>query len=267
MKKKQTKHKISISVVLTTLIFFLSILTFWFNYQKQSTFETKDMNQYPENIYYKMFPYSSYFASIQKFYQNEKAEIKNETPKVENLTPKIDIYSEKTIPHEEIKKPIEEQIIINSSLTQTPGSISVYGKAQEIDIYYLGKKVDTSSGEFSFNASVSYQIELRGKIINKKIAISSPSYGTNAIISSLTLQINPIAMSATIIGKLNLMLPGEIKGSLFNLSNSSSSSTVLKSGYFATSVTLQEGSNILTATGQWFTIKLDLPSIQVVVTK
>jgi hypothetical protein len=271
MKNKKNNKKAFVSVVLSILIIVLFLIAFWMNIQKRNTILQKTVNGYPKNIFYKVFGYSNYLSSIQEFYEKKANEI---TKKAEIKKP---IDSEKIIEqekptqnnnkHKNENRIEEESIIINSSLTSTPGSISVYGKSNGINLFYQGKQINIASNEFQFTAGISYTIEIKGRNINKKVTISSPAYGTNKIISQLTLQVNPITMSATIIGKLNLMLPGDIKGSLYNLSNSSSSSTVLQKGYFATSVTLQKGTNILTATGEWFTIKLDLPSIQVIVTE
>jgi hypothetical protein len=268
MNKKHNKKKATTSILVSFFILILFALTYWINLQKVNTLTINGNKNYPKNLFYKVFDYSNYLSSIQEFYNKKANELEKNSNITNTVTQDIIIDQEKPNKNQQNQEQkVEESIIIYSSLTSTPGAISVYGKSKGIDIIFQGKKVNTSDEDFNFVASDSYTLELKGQQNKIKISISSPAYGTNKILSQLTLQINPINMTATIIGKINLLLPGEIKGSLFNISNSSSSSTILQKGYFATSVSLQEGVNQLTATGQWFTIKLDLPSIQVIVTK
>lgn len=263
--KKQKKIIYLFTGILLLLFIVLSYFLLFDRKNENSILE----NTYPQNFFYRTFNYRYYLEKIQTFYSNKQADEEGLQQKVP--TPTI---SKEEIIHDEkpteIEDPKEEQyseeILIYSSLTRTPGSISVSGTVKNVEVFYQEINKNKKDGTFSFFASTSYTVTIKGKKSIKKITITSPAYGTNKIINQLTLLVNPITMNATIIGQLNLILPGEIKGSLYNLSNSSSSSTVLKKGYFATSVSLQEGTNTLTATGEWLTIKLDLPTIQVMIT-
>lgn len=262
MKKNSLKiSKIFVLFVVVLIVTFSSLAIF----KKSLKSEKIVINQYSNNFYYQLVNYRDYLTKMDVFYIKKDKSNEN-SDKKEPIDNNQIIENEKPKENEPINNfRYEESIVIYSSLTETSGLISVSGKSKNVDVFYQGKSLNNGDGDFSFSAGTSYEIVIKTQKTSKKISITSPAYGTNKILSQLTLTVNPFTMSASIIGQLNLLLPGEIKGSLYNLSNSTSSSTILKKGFFATSVSLQEGTNTLTATGQWLTIKLDLPSIQVIV--
>ena len=170
------------------------------------------------------------------------------------------------IPKKSALQPPKKRIpgaIIHASLTGTPGSIAISGNRYQVNIQIDGHAMDEEN--FITAASSGFIILAEGNGIKKKFQVNSPSFGTNMIIHSLTLSINPLNNTASISGKLNLDLPGTMSGSLINLSNGTSSSCEVQKGYFSTAVPLSEGMNQLTAIGKWLTITLELPSISVLV--
>jgi hypothetical protein len=265
MKKK----KKVIWLVMLVLLFIVFSMLICFYIGRNSSQLSLLESHYPSNYFYKIFSYNDYYSSIDELYTEEAKQIldRNKKTAVENSTNIRPDENKQSNPPNHNENTDSEYIIINSSLTNTPGAISVSGESSGINVFYGDNLVNQSGNHFQFMAGSSYTLKLNGSNFKKKISISSPSYGTNKMLSRLTLQVNPITMMATIIGQIHLLLPGEIKGSLYNVTASSSSTTILNKGYFATSVSLQEGENQLTASGQWYTIKLDLPSIKVVVTK
>jgi len=262
MKKNNIKINTIIIFLFVTLVAVFICLFIVKNDLKSKKVAIK---QYSNNLYYQLVNYRDYLTKMNNLYiPNDK--INENTDKKDPIDNNQIIDNEKPKENEPItNSSLEESIVVYSSLTATSGLISVSGSSKNVDVLYQGKSLNHGEGDFSFSAGTSYEIVIKTQKTSKRISITSPAYGTNKIISQLTLAVNPITMSASIIGQLNLLLPGEITGSLYNLSNSTSSSTILKKGYFSTSVPLQEGTNTLTATGQWLTIKLDLPSIQVIV--
>ena len=153
--------------------------------------------------------------------------------------------------------------IIHASLTSSPGSIAISGNRYQVNIQIDGQIMEKEN--FVTSATSGFTILAESNGTKKTFRVNSPSFGTNMIIHSLTLSINPLNNSASITGKLNLDLPGTMSGSLINLSNGTSSSCDVRHGYFSTTVSLSNGMNQLTAIGKWLTITLELPSISVIV--
>jgi len=193
-------------------------------------------------------PFNNPKQPLQQNQQNKTTSAKTKNPVKDVLEP---------------SKPKKPGAIIHASLTSSPGSIAVSGTQYQVEIQIDGKLM--KSEHFSVSTGSSFNIVAKGAGITRNIRVSSPSFGTNMMLSSLTLSINPFNNTASITGKLNLDLPGTMSGSLINLSNGSSSSCEVRQGYFSTSVALSMGNNHLTAIGKWLTITLELPSITVLV--
>jgi len=224
---------------------------------------------YPDSFFYKLFPYKHFFAKIDSFYKEKKEMIDKEKIKKDtdenNESNNSKNYEQDNENNEKPEK--KESITINASLTNTAGTIYVSGTTVGINVFSNNKQINPTDGPYSFSAGNRFTVVLKGNNFNFTVTIESPAVATSKVLSQLTLSVDPIAMVASISGKLNLSLPGELKGSLYNNSLGSSNSTVVKNGYFSTSVPLQYGTNNLSASGKWLTITLDLPSIQVVVIK
>lgn len=153
--------------------------------------------------------------------------------------------------------------IIHASLTSSPGAVAISGSRYQVKIQIDGQPIEEEN--FATSAASSFTILAEGQGVKKTFQVNSPSFGTNRIVQSVTLSINPLNNTASISGKINLDLPGTMGSSLINLSNGSSSSCEVRQGYFSSSVRLSEGFNQLTAVGKWLTITLELPSISVLV--
>lgn len=224
------------------------------------TFPWKEQNQ-KELLYYpKTQPEKNIAAQIQ---QNTTVLTQIET-KIEeeksNASKPTKINVKKIVAP---SPPMLPNAIIHASLTGSPGSVSISGTSYQIEVVINGTRMP--EGNFNSSAGAQFTIEIKGKNIQKTIRVSSPSFGTNMIVQSLTLSVNPVTNSASISGKLNLDLPGTMSGTLLNLTNGSASTCIVKEGYFSTSVGLSEGPNQMTAIGKWLTVTLELPSISVLV--
>jgi len=224
------------------------------------TYPWKEQNQKELLVYPKTEPEKNLAAQIQQ----------NTT--VPTLIEK-EIEEEKLIPSKptkiNVKKivapspPLLPNAIIHASLTGSPGSVAISGTSYQIEVVIDGTRMP--EGNFNSSAGAQFTVEIKGKNIQKTIRVSSPSFGTNMIVQSLTLSVNPVTNSASISGKLNLDLPGSMSGTLLNLTNGSASTCMVHDGYFSTSVSLSSGPNQMTAIGKWLTVTLELPSISVLV--
>lgn len=213
----------------------------------------------PSFIRYKIFPWNKYYATLSNFLL-DKGEKPPPLPK-ELLEPQ-EKGEDKPSNNGESTFPYSAYFV--SSLTSSPDSLGIYGETEGLEVYLDNIKLTKSkSGSFSGGSGNSFSILFKGDRFTRKVVINAPSYSTNFVLERLQLIVDPVNMVATISGKINLNLPGEIKGTFFNASNGSSNSTILKNGAFSASVSLTSGVNNLTASGSWFTIKLDLPTIVV----
>ena len=118
---------------------------------------------------------------------------------------------------------------------------------------------------FQQGSGPSFSINLQSSQGTKKISITSPAFATNKVLQSLTIGIDPYSMYMTLNGRIQLDLPGDIVGTVYNTTNGSSSSATLQDGYFSVSVPLSNGSNQITASGKWMTIELQFPGISVTI--
>jgi hypothetical protein len=180
----------------------------------------------------------------------------------------------KELPDEDVKKPLpkEEEVkqlletneaFLFSSLTASPGSVSISGKAIGYNVAINGSPVEIQNGKFSSGASSSFTIIFINDKEKRVINVSSPPYATNFAVQYLTIGIDPFSSYMTLHVKLNLKLPGTMTGELINLSSGAGSSTSTQNGEFNLTVPLIEGNNAITARGSWLTISLDLPSINI----
>jgi hypothetical protein len=99
------------------------------------------------------------------------------------------------------------------------------------------------------------------------VSLSSPAFAVNSTVKSLSIGIDPYSMYMTLSGHVELDLPGDIVGTLYNTSNGSAGGATLSNGYFSVSVPLSYGVNRITASGKWMTIELQLPTISVNISK
>lgn len=230
--------------------------------------------------YYRFYPWS-HQQQLETLYYQTKDTDQNLFPQQEesyivgpvtkqdqNTTnqPEQSKNNKKSTPAKQVLEPPKQKkpgAIIHASLTSSPGAVAISGSRYLVSIDIDGKKMEEEN--FTTAAASGFTILAEGNGIKKTFQINSPSFGTNFIIQSLTLSINPITDMVSISGKLNLDLPGTMSGSLINLTSGASSSCEVKHGYFSTSVHLIQGNNQLTALGKWLTITLELPYISVLV--
>ena len=202
---------------------------------------------------------------------NHKSDKENQTRKDE---PSLSHNQTKESSNKESKEQVtyeekkhEPDIYISSSLTASTGSVYLSGKAKGYHVMIDEQVIQKKDDYFSTSAGSSFTIQFYSELTNKTIKVNSPAASTNLILQSLILTIDPLHLSATLQGKVSLKLPGKISGDFINISNGTSSSTILENGYFSLSIPLSYGKNQLTATGRWLTIAMDLPMIEVVLTE
>jgi hypothetical protein len=164
------------------------------------------------------------------------------------------------------QNPIATEAFLFSSLTGSPGSISLTGKAVGYSVLVNDVPVDLANGKFSSGTSSSFTVTFKNDTTKRVVRVSSPSYSTNLAVQALSIGIDPFTSYMTLYVKLNLKLPGSMTGELINTTNGAASSTSTQNGEFNLSVPLAEGNNAITARGSWLTISLDLPSINVSIT-
>ena len=219
-------------------------------------------------IKYKNF--GEYALSLNKVVTNKRISIKSLIIEKEDILDKLKIDEEKV----EDKKPdnnfnppikkVEKRVYFTASLSGSAGYVSVSGEAQDYEVLVNNNPViKNKNGYFATSASSDFRITFKGKKLSRTIQVVSPVFATSYIVEYLSISVNPISLYATLSGKINLALPGDIKGTFINSSNGNSDSAILKNGSFVTSVSLINGVNNLTASGSWITIKVDLPTINV----
>ena len=246
------------------LPFILVLLLIFIYFFSMDFFKSENVaeSETPILVRFKVFPWSKYYATLSNFLIEKGEKI---PPLPEELKDKdlSNIVESMPTKKNEEYEPVYSAYFV-ASLTSSPGSLGIYGETKGLEIYLDGNKLSkNTSGVFSSGAGSSFSILFKGSGFERRVTVTSPSFANNFVLERLSLTVDPINMVATISGKVNLNLPGEIKGTLFNASNGCASSTVLKNGAFTASVPLNFGANNLTASGCWLTIKLDLPVIVV----
>lgn len=257
--KTKSRNNIFPPILLFIIVILIIFTLFKTNYFKH---ENIAESENPLLIRFKVFPWNKYYRTLSNFLieKGEKAPPLPEELKDEELPEVVD---NEPVNNKGEYKPYYSAYFV-ASLTSSPGSLGIYGETKGLEIYLNGSKLSKNkSGVFSSGAGSNFTVQFRGSGFERKVSVNSPSFASNFVLERLSLTVNPINMVATISGKVNLNLPGDIKGTLFNASNGSASSTILKNGAFSASVPLNFGVNNLTASGSWLTIKLDLPVIVV----
>ena len=260
---------ISGSVILVSFTLLSSIWLFYFYQQKVII-----LNQSQEKSIKKssdaVFSEDIWRKQLEKFLEFKENEVgkpdagtSEETPQVPeyDISPKSEINTPDQ-PSKNEKSETKEAFLF-SSLTSSPGSISVSGKAIGYSVEVNDSPVNIDNGKFSTGAGSSFKVTFMDGQNKRVVRVSSPSYSTNLAVQYLSIGIDPFASYMTLHVKLNLKLPGSMTGELINTTNGSASSTSTHNGEFNLSVPLTEGNNAITARGSWLTISLDLPSINV----
>lgn len=262
-RKKNLSKNNSKSNILTFIFIILLILIlltlFRANYFKHENVAESENSTL---IRFKVFPWNKYYGTLSNFFIEKGAKVPTlpEELKDEELSKVVDI---EPVNNKREYKPSYSAYFV-ASLTSSPGSLGIYGETKGLKVYLNGSKLSKNTeGVFSSGTGSSFSVLFKGSEFERKVTVNSPSFANNFVLERLSLVVDPINMVATISGKVNLNLPGEIKGTLFNASNGTANSTVLKNGAFTASVPLNFGANNLTASGSWLTIKLDLPVIVV----
>ena len=262
IKRKRDPFTLVTSIVIVFV--FLSILLIYYTNYLFLISSSKMDNE----IKYKNF--GEYALSLNKVVTNKRISIKSLIIEKEDILDKLKIDEEKV----EDKKPdnnfnppikkVEKRVYFTASLSGSAGYVGVSGEAQDYEVLVNNNPViKNKNGYFATSASSDFRITFKGKKLSRTIQVVSPVFATSYIVEYLSISVNPISLYATLSGKINLALPGDIKGTFINSSNGSSDSTILKNGSFVTSVSLINGVNNLTASGSWITIKVDLPTINV----
>lgn len=251
---------------------FFALFTLWFISFLNQKVITLNLNSQSENEEHENAVFSEDLWRKQlelylDFQKKEQTNLKEEDIKVADQAPGVDLSNDsvKDIPKEKVVSPSikENEAFIFSSLTGSPGSVSVSGKAVGYSVFINDSLVEVTNGKFSSGASSSFTVSFKNNSTQRVIRVTSPSYSTNLAVQYLTIGIDPFAAYMTLHVKLNLKLPGTMTGELINTTNGSASSIKTQNGEFNLSVPLSEGSNLITARGSWLTISLDLPSINV----
>lgn len=246
-------------ILIVILIFSLVIIT-KFEIEKDS--KSKIPFIISPYLRIKTYPWQKYYSTLDKYLLNYSKI--NIPPLPEELIEKPDNPID--LPGEISPIAPDYYAYFTASMTSSPGSIGVFGTSNGFDVFINGNKVNKDhSGNFTGGVGSGFTILFKRYGFERKVSVNSPAYGTNFVLESLSLTIDPINLLATLSGKVNLNLPGEIKGTFFNASNGGASGTVLKNGNFTVAVPLSKGINNLTASGSWLTIKLDLPTIVVTI--
>ncbi len=222
---------------------------------------------FKNSFFYRMYSWNKHYSDAERYYDYEEL---SELAKDSNpLFQRKDQSNPDTPPEEKNSnnslQKHQDPIVrpwaqIFASLTGSTGSIGVSGKARNASFVLQGINKGTS---FQQGSGPSFSIDLLSSQGTKKISITSPAFATNKVLQSLTIGIDPYSMYMTLNGRIQLDLPGDIVGTVYNTTNGSSSSATLQDGYFSVSVPLSNGSNQITASGKWMTIELQFPGISV----
>lgn len=239
------------------ILIFILILLVEIDFNKNTT-SNKDSFNISPYLRIKIYPWQKYYSTLNNFL------LKYEKVKLPQLPKELSEKDNKPGESEIENQPLNYSAYFTVSLTSSPGSLSIYGVASGIDVFLNGEKLNKdSSGKFSGGVGSNFTLLFKGYDFERKVTVNSPAYGTNFILERLSVTIDPVNLVATLKGRVNLNLPGEIKGTFFNASNGGADGTVLKNGNFTVAVPLSIGVNNLTASGSWLTIRLDLPTIVV----
>lgn len=260
---------ISGSVILVSFTLLSSIWLFYFYQQKVII-----LNQSQEKSIKKssdaVFSEDIWRKQLEKFLELKEKDLVKPKVETNKETPQAPVHdtglkSENIPPDQSSKNEKSEtkEAFLFSSLTSSPGSISVTGKAIGYSVEVNDSPVNIDNGKFSTGAGSSFKVTFMDGQNKRVVRVSSPSYSTNLAVQFLSIGIDPFASYMTLHVKLNLKLPGSMTGELINTTNGSASSTSTHNGEFNLSVPLTEGNNAITARGSWLTISLDLPSINV----
>lgn len=258
-KKTKSRNNIFLPILLLIIVILIIFTLFKTNYFKRENIAESENSTL---IRFKVFPWNKYYSTLSNYLTEKGWEIPS-LP--EELKDKVlpNIVENDTVNNANEHKSYYSAYFV-ASLTSSPGSLGIYGETNGLEIYLNENKLSKNkSGVFSGGAGSNFTVLFKGSEFERKVSVNSPSFANNFVLERLSLTVDPINMVATISGKVNLNLPGEIKGTLFNASNGCASSTVLKNGAFTASVPLNFGANNLTASGSWLTIKLDFPVIVV----
>jgi cbb3-type cytochrome oxidase subunit 3 len=262
-RKKNLSKSNSKSTILT-FIFIILLILILFTLFRTNYFKRENVAESENStlIRFKVFPWNKYYGTLSNFLIENSAKV---PPLPEELKDKElpEVVDNEPVNNKGENKPSYSAYFV-ASLTSSPGSLGIYGETKGLEVYLNGNKLSkNTSGIFSGGAGGSFSVLFKGSEFERKVTVNSPSFANNFVLERLSLVVDPLNLVATISGKVNLNLPGEIKGTLFNASNGTANSTVLKNGAFTASVPLNFGVNNLTASGSWLTIKLDLPVIVV----
>ena len=262
MKRKRDPFILVTSIAIV-LVFIIILSIYYSNYLLLIS-----SNKMDNKIKYKN--YGEYTLSLNKVVANKLISIKSLIMEKEDILDKLRI-EEKKVEEKKVEdnfeipiKKVEKRVYFTVSLSGSAGFVSVSGEAQDYEVYINNNPVKKDkNGYFASSASSDFKITFKNRSLNRTIQVISPAFATNFIVEYLSISVNPISLYATLSGKINLKLPGKIKGTFINSSNGTSDSTILDNGSFITSVSLINGVNNLTASGSWITITIDLPTINV----
>ncbi|HXK51547.1 MAG TPA: hypothetical protein PLE09_03270 [Caldisericia bacterium] len=252
-------------------IILISIVVLFFSLQSRNPKFQENLipTSFKNSFFYRMYSWNKHYGDAERYYDYEELSelTKNSLPLFQskdtptsNTSPE-DKNNSSTLneSHDPIASPWAQ---IFASLTGSTGSLGISGKAKNASFVLQGTNKGNS---FQQGSGPSFSIDLQSTQGTKKISITSPAFATNKVLQSLTIGIDPYSMYMTLNGRIQLDLPGDIVGTVYNTTNGSSSSATLQDGYFSVSVPLSNGSNQITASGKWMTIELQFPGISVTI--
>lgn len=260
---------ISVSIILVSFTLLSTVWLYDFYQQKVVVLNQSQekKNNTSSNAVFSEDIWRKQLEMFLEFKEKELVKPKVETNKETPQAPVHDtgLNSENIPPDQSSKNEKSEakEAFLFSSLTNSPGSISISGKAVGYTVEVNDSPVPVNNSSFSTGAGSSFTATFIDGQNRRVVRVSSPSYSTNLAVQYLSIGIDPFASYMTLHVKLNLKLPGSMTGELINTTNGSASSTSTHNGEFNLSVPLTEGNNAITARGSWLTISLDLPSINV----
>jgi hypothetical protein len=263
MNKKGLLFSI-LAIVLVTIVLF-----FAFPSSNQKNQEIVIHTTFKNSFFYRMYSWDKHNTDAERYYEYEeiseltKKSMPSPTTKSQSdLGTTTDETNNNSSIHKQLEPISRPWAQIFASLTSSSGSLGISGKARNASFVIQGTKKGNSLQQ---SAGSSFTVDLQSTNGTKKISISSPAFATNKVLQSLIVGIDPYSMYMTLNGRIQLDLPGDIIGTLYNTSNGSSNSTTLQNGYFSVSVPLSNGVNQITASGKWMTIELQFPGISVTI--
>jgi hypothetical protein len=262
MNKKGLFLSILVVVLATVVIFFA------FPSNNKKLQEPVINTAFKNSFFYRMYSWNKHYTDAERYYEYEElTELAKEsnptlTTKNQSDTSTTNYGTDNTSIQNQQEQTSNPWAQIFASLTGSTGSLGISGKARNASFVVQGKNKGNS---FQQGSGTSFSVDLQSPHGTKKISINSPAFATNKVLQSLTIGIDPYSMYMTLNGRIQLDLPGDIVGTVYNTSNGSSSSTALQDGYFSVSVPLSKGLNQITASGKWMTIELQFPGISVTI--